>query len=115
MADLLTMLLVACDTRRNPAAKLVARQASAAGRAVSDLMKLACSGAAAIGSSVAKELTRKGESPHHHHKGRRQDKKKTHPAQKCHHKQKKYQSARKYAHIGGFGRSGSRLIEHHGL
>lgn len=62
MADLLTMLLVASDPRRNPAAKLVARQASKTRRAVSDLAQLAWSGAAAIGSLIAKELIPKDEN-----------------------------------------------------
>ena len=76
MADLLTMLLVACDSRRNPVIKVAERQVSATVRAVSKLIRSASSGVVALGST------------------RDQGNKKKHKR-----KSRKYQAARKFATI----------------
>ena len=81
MEKLLTMLLVAFDSRRNPAARLLSHQASAASKAVADFAQSLFSvGGNGSGPSVAVK-------PRHH----RQKKK--------HGRKMKYQPARKYAQI----------------
>ena len=76
MADLLTMMLVACDSRRNPVIKVAERQVSATVRAVSKLIRSASSGVAALGSTRDQGNTKK---------------------HTC--KSRKYQTARKYETI----------------
>ena len=80
MEKLLTMLFVAFDPRKNPAARVLTHQASVASRAIGDFAQSLFSVGTGSGSSVAV-------NPRHHHKRRKRGKK------------IKYQSARKYAQI----------------
>ena len=77
---LLTMLLVAFDSRGNPAARLLSHQASVASRAISDFAQSLFSVGTGSGPSVAV-------NPRHHHKRRKRG------------KTMKYQPVRKYAQI----------------
>ena len=80
MEKLLTMLLVAFDTRRNPAARLLSHQASVASKSIADFAQSLFSVGRGSGPSVAVN------SHHHHKKGK-------------HVRTMKYQPARKYAQI----------------
>lgn len=81
MEKLLTMLLVAFDSRRNPAARLLTHQASVASRAIADFAQSLFS---AVGNGVG---TSAAVNSRRHHKKRKYGRK-----LKC-------QSARKYAQI----------------
>lgn len=80
MEKLLTMLLVAFDSRRNPASRLLSHQASVASRAIADF-------AQALFSIVNGTVPSAAENSRHHHKKRK------------HGRSMKHQPARKYAQI----------------
>ena len=80
MEKLLTMLLVAFDPRKNPAARLLSHQASVASRAIDAFAQTLFSAVTGSGPSTAENSRR-------HHKKRK------------HGRKVKYQPARKYAQI----------------
>ena len=81
MEKLLTMLLVAFDTRRNPAARLLSYQASVASRAIVQFAQSLFS----VGGNESQPSA--AVNSRRHHKKRK------------HGRKVKYQSARKYAQI----------------
>lgn len=80
MEKLLTMLLVAFDRRRNPAARLLSHQASVASRAIGDFAQSLFSAGTQSGGTIAA-------NSHDHRKKRK------------HRRKARHQPARKYAQI----------------